>query len=102
MLDHLLHDGRLTIDGISGTSAGAVNAVMLADGLKRGGADEARKRLADFWKAASLGGDLPELQRNVLSRLFSLVPSGQPGSTGSPPGRAICRPTTSTRSTSIR
>ena len=77
VLDHLLQDGRLSFDGISGTSAGAVNAVMLADGIKRGGVDEARKRLADFWKAASLGGDLPELQRNVLSRLFSL--STQPG-----------------------
>ncbi|HZD90083.1 MAG TPA: patatin-like phospholipase family protein [Pseudolabrys sp.] len=75
VLDHLLHDGRLTIEGVSGTSAGAVNAVMLADGLKRGGADEARKRLADFWKAASLGGGLPPLQRDVIGRLFSLVPA---------------------------
>ena len=79
VLDHLIKDGRLVVDGISGTSAGAVNAVMLADGLKRGGADEARKRLADFWKSVSLGGDLPEMQRNVLSRLFSLMPSEQPG-----------------------
>ena len=41
VLDHLLEDGRLAVDGISGTSAGAVNAVMLADGLSRGavGAD---------------------------------------------------------------
>ena len=38
VLDHLLEDGRLTIEGISGTSAGAMNAVMLADGLARGGA----------------------------------------------------------------
>ena len=75
VLDHLLQDGRLAIDGISGTSAGAVNAVMLADGLKRGGPDEARKRLSDFWRAASLGGDLPPLQRAVLNRLFSLLPS---------------------------
>lgn len=75
VLDHLLEDGRLTVEGISGTSAGAVNAVMLADGLRRGGPDEARKRLADFWKAASLGGDLPAVQRAVLNRLFSLLPS---------------------------
>jgi NTE family protein len=75
VLDHLLEDGRLTVEGISGTSAGAVNAVMLADGLKRGGPEEARKRLADFWKAASLGGDLPAVQRAVLNRLFSLLPS---------------------------
>ena len=74
VLDHLLDDGRLAIEGISGTSAGAVNAVMLADGLRRGGAEEARKRLADFWKAASLGGDLPAVQRAVLNRLFSLLP----------------------------
>ncbi|HZL41105.1 MAG TPA: patatin-like phospholipase family protein [Pseudolabrys sp.] len=74
VLDHLLRDGRLTIEGISGTSAGAVNAVMLADGLKRGGPEEARKRLADFWRAASLGGELPPLQRAVTDRLFSLLP----------------------------
>ncbi len=74
VLDYLLEDGRLKVDGISGTSAGAVNAVMLADGL-RTGADEARKRLADFWRATSLGGDLPAMQRAVLNRLFSLLPS---------------------------
>ncbi|HEY5166911.1 MAG TPA: patatin-like phospholipase family protein [Pseudolabrys sp.] len=75
VLDHLLEDGRLTVEGISGTSAGAVNAVMLADGLKRGGPEEARKRLADFWRAASLGGELPAVQRAVTDRLFSLLPS---------------------------
>jgi NTE family protein len=75
VIEFLLNDGRLTVEGISGTSAGAVNAVMLADGLKRGGPDEARKRLGDFWHAASLGGDLPPLQRAVMNRLFSLLPS---------------------------
>ncbi|MEP7031127.1 MAG: patatin-like phospholipase family protein [Pseudolabrys sp.] len=75
VLDYLLEDGRLTVEGISGTSAGAVNAVMLADGLTRGGPQEARKRLADFWRAASLGGDLPAVQRAVTDRLFSLLPA---------------------------
>src|ERR1700682_529797 len=74
VLDHLLEDGRLAVEGISGTSAGAINAVMLADGLRRGGPEEARKRLAEFWRAASLGGDLPPLQRAVTDRLFSMVP----------------------------
>ncbi|HEY5305302.1 MAG TPA: patatin-like phospholipase family protein [Pseudolabrys sp.] len=74
VLDHLLEDGRLSIEGISGASAGAVNAVMLADGLARGGPEEARKRLADFWRAASLGGNLPDLQRRAVDRLFSFVP----------------------------
>lgn len=74
VLDHLLEDGRITIGGISGTSAGAVNAVMLADGLARGGPEEARKRLAQFWRAASIGGDLPGAQRAVVDRLLSLLP----------------------------
>ena len=79
VLDHLLDDGRLAVEGISGTSAGAVNAVMLADGLNRGGNEEARKRLAEFWRAASLGGgDLPAVQRAVTDKLFSLIPGEGP------------------------
>jgi NTE family protein len=74
VLEHLLTDDRLSVEGISGTSAGAVNAVMLADGLTRGGRDEARKRLADFWRAASSSGDLPALQRTVMERLLSFTP----------------------------
>ncbi|MGZ3291203.1 MAG: patatin-like phospholipase family protein, partial [Xanthobacteraceae bacterium] len=74
VLDQLLDDGRLEIEGISGASAGAVNAVMLADGLARGGADEARQRLADFWRAVSVDGHLPDLQRSVVERLFPFVP----------------------------
>jgi NTE family protein len=74
VLDHLLTDERLAIEGISGTSAGALNAVVLADGLARGGPPDARKRLADFWRAASFGGNLPDLQRGVVERLFSFMP----------------------------
>jgi NTE family protein len=74
VLDHLLADGRLEITGISGASAGAINAVMVADGLARGGPEEARKRLAGFWRAASAGGDLPPMQRAVADRLFTLMP----------------------------
>jgi NTE family protein len=74
VLDHLLGDERISIEGISGTSAGAINAVMLADGLARGGPDEAQKRLAAFWRAASSTGNLPTLQRTVLERLLSFTP----------------------------
>ena len=77
VLDHLLEDGRLAFEGISGTSAGAVNAVMLADGL-RTGPEEARKRLTDFWNAASIGSGLPPLQKAVVNRLFSLLPEDGP------------------------
>ena len=74
VLEQLLGDERLEIEGISGTSAGAVNAVMLADGLARGGRQEAQKRLADFWRAASSTGNLPLLQREVMQRLLSFTP----------------------------
>jgi NTE family protein len=74
VLDHLLADGRLEITGISGASAGAVNAVMVADGLARGGPDEARRRLTDFWRAASTGGSLPPVQRAVTDRMLSMMP----------------------------
>src|SRR5919108_5811754 len=71
VLDHLLGDERLEIEGISGTSAGAMNAIMLADGLARGGPQEAQKRLADFWRAASVSGNLPPLQRATLDRMLA-------------------------------
>jgi NTE family protein len=78
VLDQLLADERLEIEGISGASAGAVNAVVLADGLARGGPAIAQQRLAEFWRAASFGGNLPELQRAVVERVFTFVPRPAP------------------------
>jgi NTE family protein len=74
VIDQILADGRLTVDAISGSSAGALNAVMLADGLGRGGPQEAQRRLAEFWRAASFDGNLPDLQRGVVERLLSFLP----------------------------
>jgi NTE family protein len=74
VLDELLNDERIEIEGMSGTSAGAINAIMVADGLARGGREEARKRLADFWRAASRDGDMSKLNRVISERLFSLIP----------------------------
>jgi NTE family protein len=51
VLDRLLEDGRFAVDAISGTSAGAMNAVALAQGLMAGGADGAREALQSFWTA---------------------------------------------------
>jgi NTE family protein len=53
VLDALLEDGRFDFDGISGTSAGAMNAVVLADGLMKGGKEGARQALAEFWRAVA-------------------------------------------------
>lgn len=54
VLDTLLADGRLRLDGLSGTSAGAMNAAVLASGWANGGAEGARRALAGFW--AAVGG----------------------------------------------
>jgi len=51
VLDRLLEDETIDIIGVTGTSAGAMNAICLADGLVRGGRQEARRRLRDFWEA---------------------------------------------------
>ena len=50
VLDRLLLEPDLEIVGISGTSAGAMNAAILADGLRRGGRSEARAALASYWE----------------------------------------------------
>lgn len=57
VLDRLLEEGRLDFEGVSGTSAGAMNAVALADGWAKGGRDGARQSLADFWTA--VGSSVP-------------------------------------------
>ena len=49
VLDRLLADDRIEIEAISGTSAGAMNAVVLAEGMVEGGRAKARRQLADFW-----------------------------------------------------
>ena len=49
VLDALLEDGRLAFDGLSGSSAGALNAVLLAQGWMAGGRDGARAALRRFW-----------------------------------------------------
>jgi NTE family protein len=74
VLDYLLEDGRLAIEGLSGSSAGALNAVICIDGLARGGPQEARKRLADFWRAVSIDGKLPLIQRKIMERVLTFMP----------------------------
>ena len=63
VLDRLLEDGRLDISAVSGTSAGAMNAVALADGFVRGGVDGARQKLDDFWRAVAAKGRFSPVQR---------------------------------------
>ena len=70
VLDRLLEDERIAFDGISGTSAGAMNAVVLVSGFEKGGRDGARAALQKFWRAVSRDGRINPIQRGLLDRLF--------------------------------
>ena len=53
VLDRLLEDGRVEIEALSGASAGAMNAVVLAHGHTSGGRDGARQALQEFWESVA-------------------------------------------------
>jgi len=69
VLDRLLEENWLRFDGISGTSAGAMNAVVMADGLAAGGPGQARVALEQFWKRVSDAALLSPLRRGPLEIL---------------------------------
>jgi len=70
VLDRLLEEPWLRIAGISGTSAGAMNAAVLADGWVDGGAEGARAALEKFWQRVSRAAAFSPLQRSPLDRLL--------------------------------
>jgi len=69
VLDRLLEESWLLFDGVSGTSAGAMNAVVMADGLAAGGPSQARLALEQFWKRVSDAALLSPLRRGPLEIL---------------------------------
>lgn len=68
VLDKILEDGRLDIEGVSGTSAGAINAAVMADGFCDGGKDGAREALENFWTKLSDLGKFSPIQRNPWAK----------------------------------
>jgi NTE family protein len=66
VLDRLLEEDWLKIEGISGTSAGAMNAAALIAGYVEGGPQVAREKLELFWRRVSDAGRLSPLQRNPV------------------------------------
>jgi NTE family protein len=70
VLDRLLEEGRLEIEAASGTSAGAMNAAVLAHGMLADGADGAREALARFWKKVSDAAAFSPLRRSPLDVLL--------------------------------
>jgi NTE family protein len=78
VLDRLLSDGRIDFAAVSGTSAGAMNAVALADGWAKGGSDGARAKLHDFWRAVARKGRFSPMQRmpwEIMSGKWSVAES---------------------------
>ena len=71
VLDRLMEDDRLEIDGICGTSAGAINAAVLASGLAQGGASGARASLDRFWREVSAAALWSPLHPTPLDRVLS-------------------------------
>jgi NTE family protein len=70
VLDRLLEDGRFAFEGISATSAGAMNAAVLAQGLTAGGNDGAREALAQFWRRISLVALASPIRPTWFDRVF--------------------------------
>ena len=69
VLDRLLEEKRLAFEGITASSAGAVNAVVLAHGLTTGGRDEARDTLRRFWKRMSERTSHGMLQPSLIDKM---------------------------------
>ncbi|MBD8877336.1 patatin-like phospholipase family protein [Roseibium polysiphoniae] len=66
VLDWLLEDNRFHIDGLTGTSAGAMNAVVLASGFQENGAEGAREKLDQFWWEVSQQAFLSPIKRSPI------------------------------------
>ncbi|WP_205028225.1 patatin-like phospholipase family protein [Oleisolibacter albus] len=69
VLDRLLEDGRLEVEGISGTSAGAVNGAMLAYGLLTGGRPAARDLLDRLWRRLAKANAFGPLSPSWLTQV---------------------------------
>jgi len=70
VLDRLLEEEDFLIEGISATSAGAMNATVVAYGLALGGPQSARKALDNFWRRVAHAGAASPLQPTPLDRLL--------------------------------
>jgi NTE family protein len=77
VLDRLLEEPGFRFEAVSGTSAGAMNAVVLASGWLSGGPDGAREALSTFWDQVAEAarplrhGGVPRLVLDLATHLFS-------------------------------
>jgi NTE family protein len=89
VLDRLLEERWLQFDGVSGTSAGALNAAVMATGMARGGREAARAALRAFWEGVAGGGScfgsLPAGMAMPTMPLMPQWPWLQGSGAGTPP-----------------
>ena len=71
VLDRLLDEERLAFEGITASSAGAVNAVVLADGFAAGGRKGAKKALRAFWRKLSQDASHTLFRPSLIDRMSS-------------------------------
>lgn len=73
ILDALLEDGRIEIEGFSATSAGTMNALAVAQGLQENGRDGARAKLEEFWwETSKAGAFFSPVHGNPVERFLGL------------------------------
>lgn len=70
VLDRLLEEDCFDFEGISGTSAGAMNAAVMAHGLSKGGPAAARQALHDFWRRVADAATLSPFRPTLLDQWF--------------------------------
>ena len=71
VIDRLLEEDCFEIQGIVGTSAGAMNAAVTASGIAKGGAAGARESLHNFWKRISEAAKYSPLQPTPWEKMFT-------------------------------
>jgi len=70
VLNRLLEEEGFTLEAISGTSAGAMNAAVLAHGLLSGGKEGAREALHEFWRRVAEAATFSPFQRSPIDRMM--------------------------------
>ena len=70
VLDRLLDDERISFEGICATSAGAMNAAVMAYGLTIGGREGAKRLLADYWRRVSEAARWGPFQPSLFDRFM--------------------------------
>ncbi len=73
VLERLLAEEHLDVEAITATSAGAVNAVIVAQGMLEGGPDRAREMLSAFWRSVSTAASMSPLQPSIVDKLLGNV-----------------------------